>query len=176
MIDDPVACLGEIARGASSAATQIERSLDGAATCSQTFLKIDSAGARATGWALHRERLATSGARYDPRVALRMRRGAASSAADYRDLQRARAAWIGRMARALRGFGAVLSPVVPIVAPPIAALEASDEAFFRVHALLLHNPSIVNLLDGCAITLPCNEAGRAPVGLMLWAGAHADST
>jgi amidase/aspartyl-tRNA(Asn)/glutamyl-tRNA(Gln) amidotransferase subunit A len=126
-------------------------------------------------WALHRARLAVREADYDPRVAMRMRRGAESSAADYLDLQRARAAWMGRMTCALRGFDAVLSPTVPIVAPPIAALEASDSEFFRINALLLRNPSIVNLLDGCAISLPCNEAGRAPIGLTLWAGGHADA-
>lgn len=79
------------------------------------------------------------------------------------------------MTPALRGFDAVLSPTVPIVAPPIAALESSDDEFFRVNALLLRNPSVVNLLDGCAISLPCHETGDAPVGLMLWAGADADS-
>lgn len=79
------------------------------------------------------------------------------------------------MTPALRGFDAMLSPTVPIVAPPIAALESSDDEFFRVNALLLRNPSVVNLLDGCAISLPCHEAGDAPVGLMLWAGADADS-
>ncbi|EWS61341.1 amidase [Methylibium sp. T29-B] len=98
----------------------------------------------------------------------------AMSAADYIDLQKARAAWIARMHVALRGFDAVLSPTVPILAPPITALEASDEEFFRVNSLLLRNPSVVNLLDGCAISLPCQAPGEAPVGLMLWSRGHAD--
>lgn len=128
----------------------------------------------AESWALHRGRLATREAQYDPRVALRIRRGAELSAADYLDLQRERTTWISRMDRSLAGFDAVLSPTVPLLAPPIAELQASDETFFRVNALLLRNPSVVNLLDGCALTLPCNDAGRAPVGLMLWAGAKRD--
>jgi aspartyl-tRNA(Asn)/glutamyl-tRNA(Gln) amidotransferase subunit A len=41
---------------------------------------------------------------------------------------------------------------------------------------LLRNPSIINLLDGCALSLPCHEAGEMPVGLMVWAGAMADDT
>ena len=47
---------------------------------------------------------------YDPRVAARIRRGEAMSAADYIDLLRARRDWIARMAAALHGFDALLSP------------------------------------------------------------------
>ena len=36
--------------------------------------------------------------------------------------------------------------------------------------LLLRNPSAINMLDGCALSLPCHAAGEAPAGLML-AGA-----
>jgi amidase/aspartyl-tRNA(Asn)/glutamyl-tRNA(Gln) amidotransferase subunit A len=122
----------------------------------------------AESWAWHRQRLADREADYDPRVALRIRRGAAMSAADYLDLQAARRDWIERMRAALGSFDALLSPTVPLLAPPIAALEASDEEFFRVNALLLRNPSVVNLLDGCALSLPCQPPGAAPVGLMLW--------
>lgn len=139
-------------------------------------LTVRGGFAAAESWAWHRQRLAAHEADYDPRVALRMRRGAALSAADYLDLQAARREWMGRMHAALQGFDALLSPTVPLVAPPIAALEASDEAFFRVNALLLRNPSVVNLLDGCALSLPCHLPGTAPVGLMLWQrGARDDA-
>jgi aspartyl-tRNA(Asn)/glutamyl-tRNA(Gln) amidotransferase subunit A len=71
----------------------------------------------------------------------------------------------------------VLSPTVPIVAPPIADVAPGaerDEAFFRINALLLRNTSVVNMLDGCAISLPCHAPGSLPVGLMLWHGAMHD--
>jgi len=98
--------------------------------------------------------------------------GGLSAAADaQRD---ARRDWIARMHAALRGFDALLSPTVPLLAPPVAALEASDEDFFRVNALLLRNPSVVNLLDGCAVSLPCQPPGAAPVGLMLWQAREHD--
>jgi Asp-tRNA(Asn)/Glu-tRNA(Gln) amidotransferase A subunit family amidase len=96
------------------------------------------------------------------------------SAADYIDLVQARARWIDSMALALRGFDAMLSPTVPIVAPEIAPLVASDDAFFAANAKLLRNTSMVNLLDGCALSLPCHRDGEFPVGLMVWAGAMAD--
>jgi len=124
--------------------------------------------------AWHRKLLAEQGQRYDARVAQRILRGAQMSAADYLDLVAARSAWIERMQQKLTPFDAVLSPTVPMLAPPMAALESDDAHFFKTNALLLRNTSVVNMLDGCAISLPCHEAGALPVGLMLWHGAMHD--
>ncbi len=135
-----------------------------------------SGGFSATeSWARHRHLLAERGAEIDPRVVTRIRRGEGVSAADYLDLVQARAAWIERMLLRIQGFDAMLSPTVPIVAPTIESLS-SDEAFFATNALLLRNPSVVNMLDGCALSLPCQQAGELPVGLMVWAGALRDDT
>jgi aspartyl-tRNA(Asn)/glutamyl-tRNA(Gln) amidotransferase subunit A len=129
--------------------------------------------------AWHRLLLERSGAGYDPRVAQRILRGAAMKAHEYIDLINARRAWIARVETALAPFDAVLSPTVPITAPSIASVAPGaerDDEFFRVNALLLRNPSIVNMLDGCAISLPCHAAGELPVGLMLWhAALHDDA-
>jgi amidase/aspartyl-tRNA(Asn)/glutamyl-tRNA(Gln) amidotransferase subunit A len=130
--------------------------------------------AAAESWAWHRQRLTTRSTHYDPRVALRIGRGEAISAADYIDLQHTRALWIERMSAAMRGFDALLSPTVPMVAPALAPLLASDEAFFAANGALLRNPSVVNLLDGCALSLPCQRDGEMPVGLMVWSDALAD--
>jgi aspartyl-tRNA(Asn)/glutamyl-tRNA(Gln) amidotransferase subunit A len=40
--------------------------------------------------------------------------------------------------------------------------------------LVLRNPSIVNFLDRCSISIPCHRAGDAPVGLMLIGEHDAD--
>ena len=32
---------------------------------------------------------------------------------------------------------------------------------------MLRNASLVNLFDGCALSVPCHEPGAAPVGLMI---------
>ena len=80
---------------------------------------------------------------------------------------------------ALNHFDAVLSPTVPIVAPNIASIAPGaerDEAFFRTNNLLLRNPSAINMLDGCALSLPCHVPGELPVGLMVWHGALHDDT
>ena len=130
----------------------------------------------AESYAWHRKLIAEHQADYDPRVALRILRGASMSAADYIDLLAARKAWIARMDARLDGFDAVLSPTVPIVAPPIASVLTDDAEFFRVNGLLLRNTSVVNMLDGCAISLPCHAPGQLPVGLMLWhAALHDDA-
>jgi aspartyl-tRNA(Asn)/glutamyl-tRNA(Gln) amidotransferase subunit A len=127
----------------------------------------------AESWAWHHERLSRRGALYDPRVALRIRRGEAIGEQGLAGLLQERWAWIGRVESAVSGYDALLSPTVPIVAPRIADL-ADDAAFFDVNGRLLRNPAIVNLLDGCALSLPCHVAGDWPVGMMVWSCALAD--
>ncbi len=135
--------------------------------------------AGAESHALHRAAIARAGERFDPRVVARIQRGAAMSAADYVDLLHLRADWIGRIAQRLQCCDAVLSPTVPIVAPTIASVAPGaerDGAFFRVNGLLLRNTGVVNLLDGCALSLPCHQGDDLPVGLMVWHGALHDDT
>ena len=143
----------------------------------------DLAGLQAQGgftaaesWAWHRHRLAQREADYDPRVAMRIRRGEGMSAADYVDLIHARQRWIVGIESAVAGYDALLSPTVPMVAPALAPLLANDQRFFAINGLLLRNPSVVNMLDGCALSLPCHSAGHLPVGLMVWGPAMADDT
>lgn len=131
----------------------------------------------AESYAWHRHLLGEHAGQYDPRVLTRIQRGAAISAADYIELQQLRRGWIARVEQALQGFDAVLSPTVPVVAPPLAEVApgaARDDAFFRINGLLLRNPSVVNMLDGCAISLPCHVPDELPVGLMVWQGAMRD--
>jgi aspartyl-tRNA(Asn)/glutamyl-tRNA(Gln) amidotransferase subunit A len=121
-------------------------------------------------YALHRERLETQAALYDPRVFVRLQRGREQTAAEYLDLIRARADLQRRVDESLAGFDAVLLPTTPIIAPLLQDLE-SDEAYLRTNQQALRNTSVANFLDRCAISLPCHEVGTAPVGLMLM-GAH----
>lgn len=135
----------------------------------------------------HRELLQRAGGQYDPRVRARIEKGATMMAWEYIDLLRARQQWIARMAADMEGYDALLSPTVPIVAPRLADVApadgidpaqdaARDAEFFRVNSLLLRNTSVVNLLDGCALSLPCHAPGELPVGLMVWHGALRDDT
>ena len=118
------------------------------------------------GYAWHRQLLADHGDRYDPRVGGRLLRGRAASAADYIEMRRLRAHLIDRMRRVTQPFDALVMPTVPIVAPPMAAFAADDD-YVRLNLLLLRNTMLANLMDRCAITLPCQRDGELPVGLTL---------
>lgn len=126
-------------------------------------------------YAWHKDLLNSRSTGYDSRVATRMQFGAGYSAADYAMAKLARQDWIARMEQALLPFDAMLMPTVPIVAPLIADLEATHEAFFEANRLLLRNPALINLLDGCAVSLPCHKRGSLPVGLMVAGPAMHDA-
>jgi Asp-tRNA(Asn)/Glu-tRNA(Gln) amidotransferase A subunit family amidase len=126
-------------------------------------------------YAWHQDLLATQEDAYDHRVVQRIRLGENQGAEVLSELRAARADWIRRVGAALAGFDALLMPTVPIVAPHIAPLLASDTAFFEANRLLLRNPSLINLLDGCAISLPCHQSGELPVGLTVAGLAMTDA-
>ena len=144
----------------------------------------DLAGLLATGgfsaaesYTWHRHLLDAAAVDYDPRVAQRIARGAQMKAHEYLDLQKGRKEWIGRMTQSMQGLDVLLSPTLPITGPTISSVAPGaerDEAFFASNALLLRNTSVVNMLDGCALSLPCHRAGELPVSLMVWQGPMND--
>lgn len=121
----------------------------------------------AEAYAWHRDLMATQAGAYDPRVIARIRRGAVLTASDLTTLRERRAALIAGVAERLHGFDAFVCPTVPLTAPPISALEEDDEEYARVNLLMLRNPTVVNLLDGCALSVPMHRAGQPPTGLMI---------
>jgi aspartyl-tRNA(Asn)/glutamyl-tRNA(Gln) amidotransferase subunit A len=129
---------------------------------------INSKGgfAAAESYAYHR-RLAAPFDAYDPLVRERILRGKDLSAGDYLDMLHTRALLIRAFDRAHAELDFILCPTVPLVAPEARALQESAEEFRRVNLLLLRNPSVANLLDRCALSVPCHCRGEAPVGLML---------
>ena len=128
----------------------------------------------AEAWAWHRGRLDSHAQDYDPRVLARVRMGADIGAADYIDLLHQRRDWIAQVQQLAHDIDAFICPTVPVVPPALQPLLDDDGTFFATNALLLRNPSLVNYLDGCALSLPIHAGGELPVGLMVWAGALAD--
>lgn len=128
----------------------------------------------AEGYWWHRERLAAHGDLYDPRIARRLRAGAAISAADYIDYCRGRADVSARAAAVTARYDAVIMPTTHIVAPPIASIEHNDAAWLETNLTLIRNPGIANFMDRCALTIPCHVPGEAPVGFTLMGETMAD--
>jgi aspartyl-tRNA(Asn)/glutamyl-tRNA(Gln) amidotransferase subunit A len=118
-------------------------------------------------YALHRERLATRAADFDSRVYKRLMLGASMNAADYYDLILQRRHLMAAADRRTARFDALLAPTVPIIAPPIAAIDASEAALLHYNGLLLRNTAPFNVFDRPCWSLPCHHEGEAPVGLMV---------
>lgn len=118
-------------------------------------------------WAWHQSLIAERGEGYDPRVVSRIRRGEPLGESDRQQLVSQRADWQQRVSSKIQQYDAVLMPTVPFIAPTIAELEADEALYFRVNGAALRNPSVINFLDGCAVSLPCQAEGQAPVGLMV---------
>jgi len=128
----------------------------------------------AEAFAWHRELIESDGERYDPRVLVRIRRGEGQSAADLLDLIAWRRSFIARVAERLEPFDGFVFPTVPAVAPPLEIFDDED-TYGHLNLLMLRNPTVVNLLDGCAISVPMHEDGEAPSGLTIAAlGGHDD--
>ncbi|HEY0340645.1 MAG TPA: amidase, partial [Steroidobacteraceae bacterium] len=107
----------------------------------------------AESYTWHRSLMEWNGTGYDPRVLTRIQRGATQSAMDYIELLAARKGFIAAVEARIARFDALLFPTAPVTPPRIAALQSDDE-FFRVNGLVLRNPAVINLLDGCAISVP----------------------
>jgi aspartyl-tRNA(Asn)/glutamyl-tRNA(Gln) amidotransferase subunit A len=129
--------------------------------------------AAAESYAWHRYLIASLGDVYDPRVRSRILRGESLSAADYIDLLGARRSMIARAERRIAPYDALALPTTANTPPRIADL-ADDKAFTKANLLSLRNCTLINMMDGCAISLPAHREGEVPVGLMLAASGGSD--
>ena len=119
------------------------------------------------GYAIHRERLATRGADFDPNVRVRLEAARGISASDYIAIIRERSRLVRSMDARLADLDGLVLPTVPTVAPALAEVLAAPEVFAARNRLALRNAAIVNVFDLCAISLPLPRQGGLPVGLML---------
>jgi aspartyl-tRNA(Asn)/glutamyl-tRNA(Gln) amidotransferase subunit A len=128
----------------------------------------------AEAYRLHAAELDQRPERFDPRVGGRIATGRAVSAAEYAQAVELRESFAAGFLEALAGYDAAVWPTVPVIAPLLADLADDDDAYARANLLVLRNTSIVNAADGCAISLPVEQAGEPPAGLQLAAPAGAD--
>lgn len=129
--------------------------------------------AAAESYAWHRYLIVSKGDVYDPRVSARILRGESLTAADYVDMLGARKSLIARATVRLAPYDALVLPTTANTPPRIADL-ADDQAFTKANLLSLRNCTLINMIDGCAISLPAHREGEVPVGLMLAASGGSD--
>lgn len=129
----------------------------------------------AEAWAWHQQHIERAESQYDPRVVSRILRGSHMTAGDYIQVTQDRHHWIEAVQRRLAWYDALLMPTSPIVAPSIHDLESSDDAYFPANVTILRNPTFINFLDGCGLSIPCHQTGQAPVGLTVAGPAMHDA-
>jgi aspartyl-tRNA(Asn)/glutamyl-tRNA(Gln) amidotransferase subunit A len=142
------------------------------------FLEIASMSAKggfaaAESFAWHRYLIVSRGDVYDPRVSARILRGESQTAADYIDLVNARKSLVTRANARLKPYDALLLPTTANTPPRISDM-ADDKSFTKANMLALRNCTLINMIDGCAISLPVHREGEVPVGLMLAAAGGSD--
>jgi aspartyl-tRNA(Asn)/glutamyl-tRNA(Gln) amidotransferase subunit A len=115
-------------------------------------------------FAIHQSRLKALETEGDPQVYRRIISGGTFSQQERDEalvLRREACLDFNDMARA---FDVLISPTAAITAPLIAEVESD---FDRLNALILRNPSAVNVLDGCAATIPMDAPDELGAGLMV---------
>lgn len=129
----------------------------------------------AEAYAWHAELIEEGHDKYDPLVVSRILRGRDMTAADYIEVLEERPKWQRAVGARLAYYDALLMPTTPLVAPAINALQADEDTYFSTNLTILRNPTFINYLDGCGLSLPCHPAGTAPVGLMVAGPAMRDT-
>jgi aspartyl-tRNA(Asn)/glutamyl-tRNA(Gln) amidotransferase subunit A len=152
-------------RLSAAGATIIERPM--AEFAQAAIVSPRGALASAEAFAFHRKWLKDGSDKYDPRVLARIRPGEAISEATRAEMLQLRRRFIGAINAVARDCDAMLMPTTPDTAPSIAEAGRDDESYFHLNGRMLRNTSIVNLFDGCALSVPCHDPGTAPVGLMI---------
>ena len=124
----------------------------------------------------HDRRLGPDFDAYDPVVLARIRSARAASAVAYLGAREACAALARELHERLLDVDVFLTPTTPIVAKPVAEVDASLDAYWRWAPLYSRNTSVGNLLGLTALSLPCGVGARGmPIGLMVHGKARAEA-
>jgi aspartyl-tRNA(Asn)/glutamyl-tRNA(Gln) amidotransferase subunit A len=106
----------------------------------------------------------------DPVVVSRMAAGRALTASDYFAVMRRWATLRARITRTLADVDALLVPTTMAPARPVPVVDATPESYAEHNAKYLRNTSLGNILNLCAVCLPCGFTTEGlPIGLMIYA-------
>ncbi len=104
----------------------------------------------------------------DPHVLKRIRFAETVSEAELAEGYKARAALVERFCEEMSEVDALAAPTLQRMAPTI---EETKSDFDRLNAAMLRNTSLINLADGCAISMPVASEGAASPGALMLAQA-----
>jgi len=131
----------------------------------------------AEAWTVNRRLMEQHFDALDPMVSWRIAKGREVEAADYLETV---SGWNALRARAAARFDAVdvlLCPATMYTARPLAAAEASLDAYSALNLGYLRNTAIGNILNLCGISVPCGLDGQGlPIGLMIYARPFGEAT
>jgi aspartyl-tRNA(Asn)/glutamyl-tRNA(Gln) amidotransferase subunit A len=124
----------------------------------------------AEAYAVHRAYIEDTSLDIDPWVRSRMLAGKSISAADYIDELAERRRAMARFGEWMHGRSALLTPTLPIVAPPLADV---DEATTPLAAFT----RAANYVGACALSLPAGFSSTGlPIGIQLMGAPFAEAT
>lgn len=126
------------------------------------------------GYSIHRDRLAHAASDMDPRIVGRMQAGAKIPGYEYYEGMQFLKDVRLRASRTTARYDALVFPTVAVTAPAIARFTETEEGRNDFFVIVIRNASVANLLERCALSVPCHEAGAAPVGLTLMGERMAD--
>jgi len=101
--------------------------------------------------------------------------GRSLSAPDYFILLRRYAELRERVRGTLREVDALIVPTTMVPARPLAAIDASPEAYLDHNMRFHRNTGIGNILNLCGVSVPCGfTSGGLPIGLMIYAKPYCE--
>ena len=120
----------------------------------------------------HRRNLEAHLDQFDPIVSARILDGRDILAADFLGQLRVRDELRRKARTALENVDFLITPTTPFAAPILDEIDR-DEVYFPINGLCLRNTIAVNLLDLCAVSLPCGfTRDGLPIGLQLIGHSH----
>ena len=113
----------------------------------------------------------------DPVVAFRLVKGREIPAHEYLHTMRERSRLSAETRDALHDVDALLAPTVMIPPPSLADADHDSQTYSTTNLECLRNTAIGNLLDLCALSVPCGfTASGLPIGLMIYAKPFDEET
>jgi aspartyl-tRNA(Asn)/glutamyl-tRNA(Gln) amidotransferase subunit A len=131
----------------------------------------------AEAYTIHQARIEAHFDAYDPIVGQRIIQGKTIRASDYLTTMRAWERLRQQVQQTLRDVDALLVPTTMMPAQAVAEADADTDVYTERNLAYLRNTSIGNILNLCAVSLPCGFTSEGlPVGLMIYGKPGAEAT